>query len=142
MDSTAADVSKSLGTNEKFKQEIAVMMRLGISGVLVLDVAENMSAILGRLQGLGGRILKTNVDSRRCLENFARHGGHSEHMLVYSFGKCWRPLARIADLIIAGNMDQFAKISDSSGSIASPFALPFEESLDFAVGSGIVRSLS
>jgi uncharacterized membrane protein len=65
-DSTAPGVSNSLGIDEKFKQDIASMIRPGTSALLVLDVAENMNAILGRLQGLGGRILKTNVDIERA----------------------------------------------------------------------------
>lgn len=66
MDSTAPEVSNSLGIDERFKQEIASMIRPGTSALLVLDVAENMKAILGRLQGLGGKILKTNVDIERA----------------------------------------------------------------------------
>jgi uncharacterized membrane protein len=66
MDSTDPEVSNSLGIDEKFKQEIASMIRPGTSALLVLDVAENMNAILSRLQGLGGRILKTNVDIERA----------------------------------------------------------------------------
>jgi uncharacterized membrane protein len=42
------------------------MIRPGTSALLVLDVAENLNAIRGRLQGLGGRILKTNVDIERA----------------------------------------------------------------------------
>jgi uncharacterized membrane protein len=66
MDSTTPEVSNSLGLDEKFKQEIASMIRPRTSALLVLDVAENMNAILSRLQGLGGRILKTNVDIERA----------------------------------------------------------------------------
>jgi uncharacterized membrane protein len=66
MDSTAPQLSNSLGIDQKFKQEIASMIRPETSALLVLDVAENMNAILGRLQGLGGRILKTNVDIERA----------------------------------------------------------------------------
>ena len=66
LESTAPEESRSLGINEDFKQEIASMVRLGTSALLVLDVAENMNAILPRLQGLGGHILKTNVDIERA----------------------------------------------------------------------------
>ena len=66
MDSIAPDASNSVGIDEKFKQDIASMIRPGTSALLVLDIAENMEAILGRLQGLGGRIIKTNVDLERA----------------------------------------------------------------------------
>jgi uncharacterized membrane protein len=58
--------SDALGLDAKFRSEIASMMRPGTSALLVLDVAENMQTILPRLQGLGGRILKTNVDIERA----------------------------------------------------------------------------
>jgi uncharacterized membrane protein len=66
LDSTVPEVANTLGIDEKFKQDIASMIRPGTSALLVLDVAENMNAILPRLQGLGGRILKTNVDIERA----------------------------------------------------------------------------
>jgi uncharacterized membrane protein len=66
LDPTVPEGSNALGIDEKFKHEIASMMRPGTSALLVLDVAQNMNAILPRLQGLGGRILKTNVDIERA----------------------------------------------------------------------------
>lgn len=65
-DSPASELSESVGINETFKKEIASMMRPGNSAVLVLDVAENMNAILTRVRGLGGKILKSNVDIERA----------------------------------------------------------------------------
>ena len=61
-DSIAPDGSDALGINQKFKQDIASMMRPGTSALLVLVVAQNVTAILNRLRGLGGTILKTNVN--------------------------------------------------------------------------------
>ena len=66
LDSTALAVSNSLGIDEKFKHEITSMMQPGTSALLVLDVAQNMNGILPHLQGLGGHILKTNVDIERA----------------------------------------------------------------------------
>ncbi len=66
MDSVAPDGSNSLGIDETFKQDIASMIRPGTSALLVLEVAENPSAIFDHLQGLGGTILKTNVDLERA----------------------------------------------------------------------------
>jgi uncharacterized membrane protein len=65
-DSSAPEVANSLGIDEKFKQEIGSMMRPGTCALLVLDVAEDMNVILSRLRGLGGTILKTNVDIERA----------------------------------------------------------------------------
>ena len=66
MDSTAPGALNSLGIDDKFKQDIASMIQPGTSALLVLDVAENMNEILPRVQGLGGKILKTNVDIERA----------------------------------------------------------------------------
>ena len=55
---------------------------------------------------------------------------------------CWRATASIADLIIAGNEDQLAASSLSSGSIAALFAAPLVEPLHFSAESAIVRPLS
>jgi uncharacterized membrane protein len=65
-DSPASELSESVGINETFKKEIASMIRPGTCALLVLDVAENLNAILTRLRGLGGRILKSNVDIERA----------------------------------------------------------------------------
>jgi uncharacterized membrane protein len=66
VDAVAPDVSSSVGIDQSFKQEIAAMIRPGTSALLVLDITENPSAVLGPLQGLGGTILKTNVDIERA----------------------------------------------------------------------------
>jgi uncharacterized membrane protein len=65
-DSTVPEVAKTLGIDEKFKEEIGSMMRPGTCALLVLDVAQDMNVILSRLRGLGGTILKTNVDIERA----------------------------------------------------------------------------
>jgi uncharacterized membrane protein len=64
-DSSVEEVAITVGIDDKFKQEITSMMRPGTSALLVLDVAENMNVILSRLKGLGGTILKSNVDIER-----------------------------------------------------------------------------
>lgn len=61
-DSTAPNASDALGINEKFKQDIASLLRPGRSALLVLGVAEDLTATLIRLRGLGGTILRTNVN--------------------------------------------------------------------------------
>jgi uncharacterized membrane protein len=65
-DSPVAGKSDAFGLDAKFRSEIASMMRPGTSALLVLDIAQNVNTILPRLQGLGGRILKTNVDIERA----------------------------------------------------------------------------
>jgi uncharacterized membrane protein len=65
-ESTLPELSLRVGIDETFKSQIASMMRPGTSALLVLDVAENMSAILSRLRGVGGKILTSNVDIERA----------------------------------------------------------------------------
>jgi len=65
-DSASPEMSNVLHIDDGFKQRIAHMMRPETSALLVLDMAQNMTAILTRLRGMGGTILKTNVDSERA----------------------------------------------------------------------------
>jgi uncharacterized membrane protein len=65
-DSPLSQIQESVGINDQFKEEIASMLRPGTCAVLVLDVAENLNAILSRLRGMGGTILKSNVDLQRA----------------------------------------------------------------------------
>jgi uncharacterized membrane protein len=65
-DSNPLEMSNALHIADDFKQKIADMMRPRTSALLVLDMARNMTAILGRLQGMGGTILKANVDFERA----------------------------------------------------------------------------
>jgi uncharacterized membrane protein len=65
-DSSPTEVANSLGIDEEFKESIGAIMRPGTSALLVLDVAENINSILSGLRGLGGTVLKTNVDIERA----------------------------------------------------------------------------
>ena len=65
-DWSGRDLSHAVGIDEIFQKGIAAMMRPGTSALLVLDIAENVNAILSQLRGLGGTILKTNVDLERA----------------------------------------------------------------------------
>jgi uncharacterized membrane protein len=58
--------SSTPAISREFKDEIITMLRPGTAALLVLDIAENMDMILPRLRGLGGTILKTNVDLERA----------------------------------------------------------------------------
>jgi uncharacterized membrane protein len=58
----AADV----GISEDFIEEVQVLMKPGTSALFVLDREGEMHEILKGIRGLGGTILKTNVDMERA----------------------------------------------------------------------------
>jgi len=49
-----------------FVDEVAALLRPGTSALFVLDRAGDMPAILEAIRGLGGTVLKTNVDLERA----------------------------------------------------------------------------
>jgi uncharacterized membrane protein len=51
-----------IGINDSFIQEVRCLIKPGTSALFVLDEVGNMDAILGGIRGLGGTVLKTNVD--------------------------------------------------------------------------------
>jgi len=65
-DSTVPELSQAVGIDESFQKEIGSMMRPGSSALLVLDIAEDVNALLRSLRGLGGTILRTDVDLERA----------------------------------------------------------------------------
>src|SRR5262245_35549494 len=50
------------GISEDFIDEVRALMKPGTSALFVLDQAGDMPAILRALRGLGGAVLRTNVD--------------------------------------------------------------------------------
>ena len=60
------DPSHEVGIDEPFQKEIGSMMRPGTSALLVLDIAHDVNAVLERLRGLGGTILKRDVEIERA----------------------------------------------------------------------------
>jgi len=56
----------SAGISEDFVTEVQASMRPGTSAVFVLDAGGDMEVILHAIRGLGGRVLKTNVDVERA----------------------------------------------------------------------------
>jgi uncharacterized membrane protein len=58
---TAAEV----GIDDDFVSEVQVLMKPGTSALFVLDQEGDMPAILQGIRGLGGTVLKTNVDLER-----------------------------------------------------------------------------
>jgi uncharacterized membrane protein len=54
------------GIDESFVSEVQAEMKPGSSVLFVLDQAGDMAAILQGIRGLGGTVLKTNVDLERA----------------------------------------------------------------------------
>jgi uncharacterized membrane protein len=63
---TASAVSATVGLDENFVREAKELMKPGTSALLVLDDAGDMEVILHRIRGMGGTVLKTNVDVERA----------------------------------------------------------------------------
>ena len=56
----------SVGIDDQFIADVAALMTPGTSTLFVLDQVGEMSAILQGIRGLGGTVLKTNVDLERA----------------------------------------------------------------------------
>jgi uncharacterized membrane protein len=59
-------VLASAGIGEDFVTEVKGLMKPGTSAVFVLDHEGDMDVILSAIRGLGGTVLKTNVDLERA----------------------------------------------------------------------------
>ncbi len=55
-----------VGISDKFVREVADRIKPGTSVLFVLDEAAEMDAILHGIRGMGGTVLKTNVDVDRA----------------------------------------------------------------------------
>jgi uncharacterized membrane protein len=62
----SAAVSASVGIGDDFVAEVKGLMKPGTSAIFVLDDEGDMDVILHRIRGLGGTVLKTNVDLERA----------------------------------------------------------------------------
>jgi uncharacterized membrane protein len=56
----------SVGIGDEFVREIEALMKPGTSALFVLDDEGDMDVILHQIRGLGGTVLKTNVDVARA----------------------------------------------------------------------------
>ena len=56
----------TLEIGDDFVREVEAMLQPGTSALFVLDDVGDMDVILARIRGLGGRVLKTNVDGKRA----------------------------------------------------------------------------
>ena len=63
---SSAAQAATVGIGEDFVREVERMMRPGTSTLFVLDEGGDMDVILQRIRGLGGTVLKTNVDVERA----------------------------------------------------------------------------
>jgi uncharacterized membrane protein len=54
------------GISEAFVRDVEAIMKPGTSALFVLDDVSDMEAILHKIRGLGGTVLKTNVDLERA----------------------------------------------------------------------------
>ena len=59
-------VSASVGIGDDFVRAVKELMKPGTSAVFVLDDEGDMDVILHKIRGLGGTVLKTNVDLERA----------------------------------------------------------------------------
>jgi uncharacterized membrane protein len=59
-------VGTQLGISQDFIRDVEALMKPGTSALFVLDDAGDMAVILHTIQGLGGTVLKTNVDLERA----------------------------------------------------------------------------
>jgi uncharacterized membrane protein len=61
-----ATIWASAGIGDDFVSEVQGLMKPGTSALFVLDSEGDMDVILHAIRGLGGRVLKTNVDLERA----------------------------------------------------------------------------
>jgi uncharacterized membrane protein len=63
---TGTAASKDVGIDDDFICEVAGLIKPATSALFVLDREGDMHAILRAIRGLGGTVLKTNVDLKRA----------------------------------------------------------------------------
>jgi uncharacterized membrane protein len=61
-----AAMAASVGIRGDFVQEVERLMKPGTSALFVLDDVGNLDVILHAIQGLGGTVIKTNVDVKQA----------------------------------------------------------------------------
>jgi uncharacterized membrane protein len=62
----AGGTAAEAGIGEAFVHEVQALMKPGTSALFVLDHAGDMPGILRGIRGLGGTVLRTNVDVQRA----------------------------------------------------------------------------
>ena len=66
LSATGTSASAAVGIGEDFVRQVEGLMKPGTSALFVLDQEGDMEAILQGIRGLGGTVLKTNVDLERA----------------------------------------------------------------------------
>ena len=74
-----AGVMASAGIGGDFVREVQALMKPGTSAIFVLDSQGDMDVILRGIRGLGGTVLKTNVDVERARLIQSTLAAPSEH---------------------------------------------------------------
>jgi len=64
--SSTGGPAAEVGIRDDFIREVEVLMKAGTSALFVLDREGDMDGILQGIRGLGGTVLKTNVDVERA----------------------------------------------------------------------------
>jgi uncharacterized membrane protein len=54
------------GISDAFVREVEAMMKPGSSALFILDDPGDMDVVLYKIQGIGGTVLRTNVDRKRA----------------------------------------------------------------------------
>jgi uncharacterized membrane protein len=62
----AGGAAAEVGIDDDFVNEVQALMKPGTSALFVLDEEGDMDAILQGIRGLGGTVLRTNVDMKRA----------------------------------------------------------------------------
>jgi uncharacterized membrane protein len=62
----ASSVANAVGMEDAFIEDVERLMKPGTSALLVLDDQGDLEVILHAIRGLGGTVLKTNVDLERA----------------------------------------------------------------------------
>jgi uncharacterized membrane protein len=64
--SAATAATRHIGIDDEFIREVEGMMKPGAAVLFVLEIDVDLDVILHTIHGLGGKILKTNVDLERA----------------------------------------------------------------------------
>ena len=64
--SVGAATSATIGISDDFIQQVEGLMKPGTSALFILDDGGDMEMILHAIRGLGGTVLRTNVDLERA----------------------------------------------------------------------------
>jgi uncharacterized membrane protein len=64
--SVGSAAGASVGISDDFIRDVKEHMKPGTSALFLLDAEANLDVVLPRIRGMGGTVLKTNVDAERA----------------------------------------------------------------------------